>query len=185
MQTAQFSMKMVNGCAKQIEHSNLEFQNSGEAVIISMDMDSDHTRQTGLMNQESEGSDKALGPSAEIEDDVTQQIGHMNPKFGKNVEVTKTSIEIPNSLTKYNLMNLKSEHSFKTARTGMKIENDNDEKACLINQESKINVNVGCIAFEATTQDGGQPKPCNEQCIMTSDSGSCKIGSHSHLKLHN
>ena len=25
MQTAQFSMKMVNGCAKKIEHSNLEF----------------------------------------------------------------------------------------------------------------------------------------------------------------
>jgi len=37
MQTAQFSMKMVNGCAKQIEHSNLEFQNNGEAVVISMD----------------------------------------------------------------------------------------------------------------------------------------------------
>ena len=79
----------------------------------------------------------------------------MNPKFRKYVEVTKTSIEIPNSLTKYNLMNLKSEHSFKTARTGMKIENDNYEKACLINQESKINVNVGCTAFEATAQDGG------------------------------
>ena len=109
----------------------------------------------------------------------------MNPNFGKNVEVTKTSIGIPNSLTKYNLMNLKSEHGFKTVRTGMKIENDNDKKACLINQESKISVNVGCIAFEATTQDGGQPKPCNEQCIMTSNLGSCKIGSHSHLKIHN
>ena len=59
--------------------------------------------------------------------------------------------KIPNSLTKYNLMNLKSEHSFKTARTRMKIENDNDEKACLINQESKISVNVGCTTFEATT----------------------------------
>jgi len=92
MQTAQFSMKMVNGYANQIEHSNLEFQNSGEAFVISMDMDSDPTRQTGLMNQESEGSDKALGPSAEIEDDLTQQTGHMNPNFGKNVEVTKTSI---------------------------------------------------------------------------------------------
>jgi len=85
------------------------------------------------MNHESEGSDKALGPSAEIEDDLTQQTGHMNPNFGKNVEVTKTSIEIPNSITKYNLMNLESEHNFKTARTDMKIENDNDEKSCLIN----------------------------------------------------
>ena len=52
-------------------------------------------------------------------------------------------------------MNLKSKHSFKTARTDMKIENDNDEKACLINQEYKTSVNVGCTVFEAKTQDGG------------------------------
>ena len=63
-----------------------------------MDMDSDHTRKTGLMNQEFEGSDKAPGPGAEIEDDLTQQTGHMNPNFGKNVEVTKTSIEILNTI---------------------------------------------------------------------------------------
>ena len=38
MKNVQFSMKIVNSCAKQTEQSNLEFQKSGEVVVISMEM---------------------------------------------------------------------------------------------------------------------------------------------------
>lgn len=52
----------------------------------------------------------------------------MNGEYGGNVEVTKTSIKIKNSLIRDDLMNLESEDSFKTTRTVMRIESDNYEK---------------------------------------------------------
>ena len=39
MKIAQYSMKIMDRCAKQTEHLNLEFQSSGESVVISMDME--------------------------------------------------------------------------------------------------------------------------------------------------
>jgi len=38
MQNVQFSMMIVDRCAKKTEQSNLEFQKSGEVVVISMEM---------------------------------------------------------------------------------------------------------------------------------------------------
>jgi hypothetical protein len=43
MQTSYLSMKIVDHYAKQHEHSNLEFQGNGEEIVISNDMESDHT----------------------------------------------------------------------------------------------------------------------------------------------
>jgi hypothetical protein len=71
MQTSYLSMKIVDHYAKQHEHSNLEFQESGEEIAIINDMESDHTSQTSLMNQEYEESDKIVGTSTEIDDDLT------------------------------------------------------------------------------------------------------------------
>ena len=38
MPKVQFSMKIVDRCAKKNEQSNLEFQKSGEVVVINMEM---------------------------------------------------------------------------------------------------------------------------------------------------
>ena len=61
-------------------------------------MESDHSKQTSLMNGEFKERGKAVGTTIEIEDDPNQQSAHMKPKSGECFEVTKTSIEIKNSL---------------------------------------------------------------------------------------
>ena len=62
-------------------------------------MESDYSKQTSLMNGEFEERGKVVGTTTEIEDDPNQQSAHMKPEFVECFEVTRTSIEIKNSLT--------------------------------------------------------------------------------------
>ena len=62
-------------------------------------MESDHSKQTSLVNGQFEERAKAMGTTTKIEDDTNQQSAHMKPEFGVCFEVTRTSIEIKNSLT--------------------------------------------------------------------------------------
>ena len=62
-------------------------------------MGSDHSKQTSLRNGEFEERGKSVGNTTEIEDDPNQQSAHMKPESGECFEVTRTSIEIKNSLT--------------------------------------------------------------------------------------